>query len=572
MKNAISVQTVIDSVDNGIVVLDLFGRVEAISQKLLEIIGVESVYSYYDLQMLFKGVTLKKIFEIKDNILGNRVVVNGHELFVDYFPHVVDDSVEGVVVVCKKTHQYLDAIMESSFDGIFITDGKGNTLRFNKSYERITGFNPDDLIGCNMKSLENNGSISESASLLAVKDKEVVTINQRLNTGKQVLVTSNPIYDSNGDIQMVVTNVRDETEIHRLRGMLKKNKEVKESIKKEMDELKNQLLETKFIVVEDDKMIDTLKMAKRAAQTEVSILVLGESGVGKEEMVKFIHSNSKRKNNKFIKINCGAIPENLIESELFGYIKGAFTGADQNGKVGLFEVANGGTLFLDEIGELPLHMQVKLLRVLQEGEIVRIGDSKPIQVDFRLVAATNCDLDQMVEEGTFRKDLLYRLNVVPIEIPPLRERKSDILGLTDYFLKSINDKYGWEKSFSSEVLKYFYSYAWPGNVRELKNCVERITVMSGDDLVVVEDLPLEFKEKCGHVQMYPTKVVSRSLKEAVEKLEYDMINKAFLEHGNVRAAAKALGIGAATLVRKRQKYEENTPCSDSGTEEKSVSF
>jgi len=559
MTKEINVQTVIDSVDNGVVVLDLFGRVKAINQKILDLLEVESVYSYFDIKELFGGVTLKKIFKRKDNILGNRVFINDHELFCDYFPHVVDDTVEGVVVICRRMHMHLDAVMESSYDGIYITDGEGDTIRINKSYERITGFKVEDLIGRNMKTLEQKGVISRSASLLALKNKEVVTINQQLNSGKQVLVTSNPIFDSKGEITMVVTNVRDETEIHRLRGMLRENKIVKEKIKREIDELKTQLLETKFLVVEDENMINTLKMAQRAAQTEVSILVLGESGVGKEEVVKFIHNKSKRGDKKFIKINCGAIPENLIESELFGYVKGAFTGADNNGKMGLFEVANGGTLFLDEIGELPLQMQVKLLRVLQEGEVVRIGDSKPIKVDFRLVAATNCDLEQMVEEGRFRKDLLYRLNVVPIVIPPLRERKRDILGLVKYFLMSINEKYGWEKSFSSEVLKYFYSYRWPGNVRELKNCVERVAVMSNDNLVVVEDLPIEFRGKCSGINQVKMHESNGTLKEVLEKVESEMLQKAYEEHGNVRSAAKALGIGAATFVRKRQKYEEKLP-------------
>lgn len=572
MLKDISIQTIIDSVDNGVVVLDLFGRVEAISKNLLEMLGVESVYSYFDIKMLFRGVTLKKIYTLKDNILGNRVVVNGHVLFCDYFPHVVNDTVDGVVLVCKKIPKHLDAVMESSYDGIYITDGEGNTLRVNKSYERITGFKVEDLIGRNMHELEEEGIISQSASLLALKDDKAVTINQQLKSGKQILVTSNPIHNSNGKITMVVTNVRDETEIHHLRGMLKENRALEETIKREIDELKIQLLETKLLVVEDENMMATFKMAKRAALTEVSILVLGESGVGKEEIVKFIHQNSKRMDQKFIKINCGAIPENLIESELFGYVKGAFTGADNNGKMGLFEVANGGTLFLDEIGELPLHMQVKLLRVLQEGEIVRIGDSKPIEVDFRLIAATNCDLEKMVAEGRFRKDLLYRLNVVPIEIPPLRERKRDILGLTHYFLKTINEKYGWEKSFSATVLKYFYAYDWPGNVRELKNCVERITVMSGDDLVVAEDLPNEFKSKCSNMGLVNPCDYRGTLKEALEKIEYEMIQSAYKEHGNVRSAAKALGIGAATFVRKRQRYQATTLCSKCETPIESVSL
>jgi len=554
MSNEINIQTVIDSVDNGVVVLDLFGRIEAINQKILDILALDSAYSYYDIKDLFCGMTLKKVFSLKDNILGHRATVNNQDLFIDYFPHLVEDHVEGVVVICRQTHMHIDAIMESSYDGIYITNGAGDTIRVNKSYERITGFKKEDLIGCNMQALEDQGMISKSASLLALKNREVVTINQQLLTGKQVLVTSNPIFNSKDEITMVVTNVRDETEIHRLRGMLRENKLVKEKIKREIDELKTQLLETNFLVVEDEKMINTLKRAKRAAATEASVLVLGESGVGKEEIVKFIHNNSKRKESKFIKINCGAIPENLIESELFGYVKGAFTGADHKGKMGLFEVANGGTLFLDEIGELPLQMQVKLLRVLQEGEIVRIGDSKPIQVDFRLVAATNCDLEEMVDQGRFRKDLLYRLNVIPIEIPPLRERKGDIIGLVNTFLKAINDKYGWQKVISPEVYRFLYSYAWPGNVRELKNCIERITVMSNDTIIQTEDLPDEFVCKCHlHPQDQAPQSVG-SLKEALDKVERDLIERAYEEYGNVREAAKALGIGAATFVRKRQKF------------------
>lgn len=555
MLKDINVQTIIDSVDNGVVVLDLFGRIEVISKNLLELLGVESAYSYHDISVLFGGVTLKSIHAFKDNILGNRVVVNGRVLFCDYFPHVVNDAVDGVVLICKKNPKHLDAVLESSSDGIYITDGEANTLRVNKAYERITGYKVEDLLGRNMHDIEREGAVSQSATLLALKDEKSITIHQRLKSGKQILVTSNPIYNTKGEITMVVTNVRDETEIHQLRGKLKENRALEETIKKEIDELKMQLLETKFLVVEDKNMINTFKMAKRAAQTEVSILVLGESGVGKEEIIKFIHNNSKRMHEKFIKINCGAIPENLIESELFGYVKGAFTGADSNGKMGLFEVANGGTLFLDEIGELPLHMQVKLLRVLQEGEIVRIGDSKPIKVDFRLVAATNCDLEKKVEAGTFRKDLLYRLNVVPIEIPPLRKRKEDIIGLTHYFLKSINEKYGWEKSFSAAVFRCFYGYDWPGNVRELKNCVERITVMSSEDLVNVHDLPNEVRQKSNVYESMESDRYRGTLKEALDKVEHEMIQNAYKEYGNVRSAAKALGIGAATFVRKRQKYE-----------------
>lgn len=557
MLEEMNVQTIIDSVDNGVVVLDLFGRIEAISQKLLDLLDLKDVCTYFDIEVLFRGVSLKNIFASKENILGNRLEVKGHELFCDYFPHVIKGQIIGVVMVCRQTPRYLDAVMESSYDGLFITDGRGMVLRMNQAYERITGFNVEDLMGKNMKTLEDEGVISQSASLLALKEGKAVTLSQTLSSGKQILVTSNPIYNKKGHIRMVVTNVRDESEIHRLQGILEESKKVKETIKREMNELKIQLLETKYLIVEDKIMIDTYKMAKRAAQTEVSILVLGESGVGKEELVKFVHNNSGRKKNKFIKINCGAIPENLIESELFGYVKGAFTGADQKGKMGLFEVANGGTLFLDEIGELPLNMQVKLLRVLQEGEIVRLGDSRTIAVDFRLITATNCDLEAMVDQGRFRKDLLYRLNVVPITLPPLRDRKRDILALTHFFLKKINDQYGWEKSFSSEVVNYFYAYRWPGNVRELKNCIERMAVMSQDQVIGVDDLPFDFKEKCRGKIKKNCPHEGKTLKEALDKLEYKMLREAYESHGNVRDAAKALGIGAATFVRKRQGHERD---------------
>lgn len=455
----------------------------------------------------------------------------------------------------QKISQKLDAVIESSYDGIYITDGKANTLRINKSYERITGVRREEMLGKNMVDLEKANYISESATLKVLKTRKTTTIHQKFRTGKNALVTSTPIFDDNGKISMVVTNVRDVTELVHLKEQLEVNKELAKKYYSEIREMRLQILNTADIVMEDERMLETMRIAKRVAKVDTTVLLLGETGVGKEEVAKFIHKNSHRKKKQFIKINCGAIPENLIESELFGYEKGAFTGANREGKVGLFEIADGGTLFLDEVGELPLDMQVKLLRVLQEQEIKRVGGIQPIKIDVRILAATNRDLEEMVKTKLFREDLYYRLNVVPLNIPPLRERKQDILPLVHHFLSELNEKYGWNKSFHKDVLDILYEYDWPGNVRELKNIVERVFIMSHQDHITVQDLPKSIHAVKGDKGLAVGEQIM-PLKEAVALIEKELIKKAFEKHGNVRSAAKALGIDASTFVRKRRKYEE----------------
>ena len=286
------------------------------------------------------------------------------------------------------------------------------------------------------------------------------------------------------------------------------------------------------------------------------MILFGETGVGKEVFAKYIYQHSARKNKPFIKVNCGAIPANLVESELFGYEKGAFTGADKNGKMGLFELANTGTIFLDEVGELPLDMQVKLLRVLQEQEFERIGGRKPVKVDVRVLAATNRDLEEMVKQKTFRQDLYYRLMIFPVHIPPLRERPDDILPLAQLFLQTLNRKYDFKKYLSPLSAKMMQDYSWPGNIRELRNIIERAVIISNEDeigpdalhLFTVEDRP-ETKSRV----LDPVK----DLKTAMEELELEYINHAYEKYGNVREAAESLGMTPSTFVRKRQKYTKN---------------
>ena len=447
--------------------------------------------------------------------------------------------------------ELLDVIIEFSFDGIYITDGDARTIKINSAYENITGLRKEDLIDKNMKDLVAGGIVSESGSLIAIKNKKPVTLYQEFKTGKRALITSSPVLDEAGQVTMVVTNVRDMTEIYCLKKEVAKSEEQKEKLEKEIDNLRDKLFDSD-IVARDRRILSVLYLANRAAPLDVTVLLTGETGVGKEMFAKYIHQNSKRMKRPFVKVNCGAIPHDLIESELFGYEKGAFTGANKEGKPGLFEAADKGTIFLDEIGELPLNLQVKLLRVLQEGEIERIGSISPKKIDVRVISATNRDLAKMVESQDFREDLYYRLNVFPIVIPPLRERVDDIEPLIERFLTQFNKKYGMHKTFSRETAAIMKRYSWPGNIRELRNIVERVMIVSTEDCITADHLPVEVNQvqvKSGNIIL--DNVVD--LKAHLEEIELVYIEHAMDKYGNVRDAAKSLGMTASTLVRKRKR-------------------
>jgi PAS domain S-box-containing protein len=313
----------------------------------------------------------------------------------------------------KELQQEYKAIFESSYDGITVTDGQGITLRINPAGERIEGVTSKDVEGKPLQELVQQGIYSESATLRALEKKETVTILQKVPSGKEIIVTGTPIFKDD-EIIRVITNSRDITELNDLKRELTEAHQLAEKYQSELKHLRLKQIKMKDIVIHSPKMKKILTLANHIASVDSTVLIEGESGVGKGVLNKFIYNNSKRKNGPFIKIDCGSIPETLLESELFGYEKGAFTGARKEGKIGLIELANGGTLFLDEIGEVPLNLQVKLLRVLQDREIVRIGGKNSISVDIRIIAATNRNLATMVKERTFREDLYYRLNVVPI--------------------------------------------------------------------------------------------------------------------------------------------------------------
>lgn len=454
----------------------------------------------------------------------------------------------------EEAQKHLEAIIEHSFDGIYITDGDGNTIMVNRAYEQITGLKKQEVLGRNMKSLVKNGVISVSGSLKAIQENRVVTLQQEFKTGKKAVITSSPIYDEKEKICMVVTNVRDLTEIYQLKERVVEQKQEEERLRQNLLHVQNQMME-KDMILQDENALRVLFMADKVAPLDATVILLGETGVGKEVFAKYIFQKSARKDQNFIKVNCGAIPENLLESELFGYEKGAFTGASRNGKIGLFELADKGTIFLDEIGELPLNMQVKLLRVLQEKEIERIGGTKPVRIDVRIIAATNRDLEAMMREGTFREDLYYRLMVFPIQIPALRERPGDIQSLAEFFLEKFNKKYNFRKRFSESTMYLLKDYMWPGNIRELKNIVERAMIISSGDEIEPDAVPVFCHDVRTRPEENRLKPVE-NLGEELRRIEAGYMEEAYKKYGNVREAAESLGMNASTFVRKRKRYRE----------------
>jgi TyrR family helix-turn-helix protein len=340
----------------------------------------------------------------------------------------------------------------------------------------------------------------------------------------------------------------------------------------ELSKLRKQVLSEEVIAV-SPQMLHVFDLARRVAGFDSTVLILGESGVGKEVLANFIHKNSARSQGPFVKINCGALPEELLESELFGYESGAFTGANKSGKIGLFEAAEGGVIFLDEIGEMSPSLQVKVLRVLQEHEFTRVGGVEPVQVNCRIIAATHRNLQERIRQGLFREDLFYRLYVVPIHIPPLRERHEDIPALIQYFLNRYNQKYGTQKIIHSNVIQILQHYPWPGNVRQLSNLIERLVVTIPDSTIQQHHLPDDVMSlqnsltKPAHHSSLPTvnaehdKDISvlqmtdtNTCYNAFDELERDLIIQSLTRYGSIRKVGQALGVSHTTVIKKMRKY------------------
>lgn len=428
----------------------------------------------------------------------------------------------------------LEAIINSSYDGIFITDGLGKVLRLNTAYERITGIRSAEVIGKTMQQLVQERYYDQSVTLLVLKEKKCVTINQTVKGSRRILVTGNPIFDESGDIFRVVTNVRDITDLMNLRD--------------ELSHLRALTIKEDNFIYRSPTMARVAELAHKVSGVDSTVLITGESGTGKEVIAKLIHKWGKGLEKPFIKVNCAAIPDQLLESELFGYEGGAFTGALREGKPGLFELAHDGTLFLDEIGDMPLLLQSKLLRAIQEKEVVRVGGKRPVSVNVRIIAATHQELADMVQAGHFRQDLYYRLMVIPISLPPIRERPEDIPALIQYFVEKFNNRFKYTKYLTDQAAQRLINYSWPGNVRELENVIERMMVTAIGDELDVNHLP----EAIGAERYLPKR--GTKLKAAVEQTEQYLLVETYREVRSWPKVAHELGIDKATVFRKAAKY------------------
>jgi PAS domain S-box-containing protein len=558
---------ILDCSYNGIVIINRSGVVVLYNEAARKLLGFQEkspVGKRFSDLMPETWPDLKNVLDTGIPQIARRIALPQATLIANRNPIILEGQALGVISVFQDISEYeaiiselrgykqlnrqLEAVIESSTDGLYLTDGNADTIRVNSAYERITGLDRRDLVGRNMRDLVREKVLDYSVTLAVLEQGKQVTLMQTVKGATQVMVTGVPVFDENGKIALVVTNVRDMTMLNELRSQLEESRRITTEYYKSLLELQQIEYALQDLVVKSPAMRQVVQKAVKVAGVDTSVLISGESGVGKSMLARTIHLMSSRKEYPFVKINCGAIPESLMESELFGYKKGAFTGASPEGKAGLIKAAHLGTVFLDEVGDLTLGMQVKLLQVIEEKSFTPIGGTMPTSVDVRIIAATNRDLRELVHRGAFREDLYYRLHVIPIHVPPLRERREDIAALVTNVMEKFRLSNGLHKRMEPEVLDHLIRYAFPGNVRELINLVERMIVMSEGPIITTADLPGELKET-------PHSALDRyteglSLKDAVAAAEARIIASAVQRWGGVSRAARALCVHPTTLWRK----------------------
>ncbi len=501
-----------------------------------------------------------------------RIVDKGNDLFYEITPLMQKGAFSGAVISLQRPERFeelavkldayqhvaqqLKAIFQSSSDGIWVTDGQGYILDINKASERLNGIDANTLKGKNILDMLENGLIDDAVTLHVLQTKQQHTIIQNIpGTGRQLLVTGTPAFNDRGELFLVVANERDITDLNTLHEHLDQARKAQEKVQRELDTLTMLELQQGGVVAESKAMRQVLTTCLKLSQLEATnILLLGESGTGKGLLAKFIHKSGPRKNKPFISVNCASLPDTLFEAELFGYEKGAFTGALESGRIGLMQLAGDGTLFLDEVAEIPLSSQAKLLKCLDEREYRSLGGSTPKQMECNIIAATNRDLESWVKLKRFRGDLLYRLNTFTVSIPPLRERLEDIFELTTRLLEQENDKYKTHKRISPRGMNLLQEYSFPGNVRELIGIIRKGAVMCDDSLLD------DFLAELLHLETTPPQnTTPLTLNQALDKIEREMLSKARSTCSGTREMAQYLGISQATVVRKLQKHAIRPP-------------
>ena len=449
-------------------------------------------------------------------------------------PEEMLDVLQGVLECSKE----LNLVMEQSPSSIFVADSAGKTMRVNKAFEYVAKMDRESFLGRIVNDIEHEGIFKPSVCALALKEKRRVAVLQQIGQTEDIVVTGVPVYNERGGLFRVTTNALPLNEIDNLTAFIKGTRK----------QLKDKAMEEDRMIAESGIMKTILNLIDLVKNADTSILLTGETGVGKGVLARYIHSTSNRSKARMVEINCGAIPGPLLESELFGYESGAFTGADKRGKSGLIEMSDGGTLFLDEISELPLALQVKLLHFLQNKKIIRVGGTQEIPIDVRVIAASNKSLKEQVEKGLFRSDLFYRLNVIPVDIPPLRERREDIIPIAFHFVKKYSEKNGKKANLDDASLNYLHSQEWRGNIRELENFIERLVVTEG----AVNMEYIEPPKAGGDKGPAPDKNSEKPRK--LNDIERELIIKTYEKYRSSYKVAEELGISQTAAYRKIKKY------------------
>ncbi|MCP3738550.1 sigma 54-interacting transcriptional regulator [Rossellomorea sp. BNER] len=559
---------IFNSTDDAMIGIDDKEKVILFNKSAVRMIGItEKEALGKNIYKIIPRSKLPRILETKRTESNQELVLdNGMKIITNRIPMITnDDEVIGAFAVfkditevvnlaeeitnLKEIHTMLEAIIQSSDDAISVVDEEGRGLLINPAYTRITGLTQEEVIG---KPATADISEGESMHLKVLQTRRAIRgVKMRVGPNKkEVIVNVAPII-VHGKIKGSVGVIHDMSEI--------------QSLNKELDRARRiiRTLEAKYmfddIIGDSEEMMLAVEQAKLGAKTPATVLLRGESGTGKELFAHAIHNASNRKYNKFIRVNCAALSESLLESELFGYEEGAFSGAKRGGKRGLFEESNNGSIFLDEIGELSVNTQAKLLRVLQENEIVRVGGTKSIPINVRVIAATNVNLEKGISDGSFREDLYYRLNRMPIQIPPLRKRINDIPQLCESLITKINQDYGRNvEGISPGAMKKLANYHWPGNVRELENILGRAIIFMNYHETVIEDnhLPQLIIEEDLKELRSTSQTAHEDLNTLMEQYEKDIIQQVLVQNkGNKTATAKSLNISLRNLYYKIEKYD-----------------
>jgi len=576
MDQNISYEQIINSTNNGIIATNVSGTIVYINQQAEKMLGcnaekhtgifISEVLPITGPQVIecLKTGTSKwghhVIGEKLDMVLNITLIRQGKKLggTVCNFQDLKQlKNSQDELESSSYLNQQLKTIIKASHDGIWVCDGQGKVIDINEASEKLNGIQAKHIIGKNVADLVNGGLFDRSVTLEVIKTKRQVSVIQKIKrTEKLLLATGTPAFDDDGNIFLVVVNERDMTQLNAIQKQLEQSRMVTEKYKNKLAELSLLELKDQEIVAEDKKMRQVLYLALKLAHLSASdILILGESGTGKGLLAKFIHKNSNRNKKPFVQINCATLPENLLEAELFGYEKGAFTGARKEGKAGLFELAHEGTLFLDEIGDLPHSLQAKLLKYLDDHEVMRLGGLKSKKIDCTIIAATNRDLEGLVQQKRFRRDLFFRLNTFIIRIPPLRERIDDIFELVSFYMQKYGKAYRLNRRISPEALKVLQAHPFPGNVRELKNVIKKAVLMSEHhvvDDVIYQSLPSGMST---FIASANDSQQEKGLTDQMLNLEKDVLRHALRCCRTTREMARFLKISQPTIVRKLKKHK-----------------